>query len=257
MELQIVQGSFYYESGESVLRNLNLTIREGTFLCVLGQNGIGKTTFLKCLTGILRWSEGYTRFDGEICHNIFDKSEVAYVPQGHPTTFPYTALDMVCMGRSRQMGKFSMPSAKDQQIAMESLKEMGISHLADRKCSKMSGGQLQMVYIARAMVTNPRLLILDEPETHLDFKNQAEILNKLGTWVRERKISCIMNTHYPEHALKMADKVLLLGKDGDYVFGKTQDIMTSENIERFFQVGAKIVDLKTLGIQKKVFVICE
>lgn len=114
-----------------------------------------------------------------------------------------------------------------------------------------------MVYIARAMVTNPRLLILDEPETHLDFKNQAEILNKLGTWVRERKISCIMNTHYPEHALKMADKVLLLGKDGDYVFGKTQDIMTSENIERFFQVGAKIVDLKTLGIQKKVFVICE
>lgn len=257
MKLEIVQGSFYYEGGETVLRDLNLAIGEGTFLCVLGRNGIGKTTFLKCLTGILRWSEGCTLFEGEVCQNIFDKSEVAYVPQAHPTAFPYTALDMVCMGRSRKMGRFSMPSAKDRQIAMESLREMGISHLADRECSRMSGGQLQMVYIARALVTNPRLLILDEPETHLDFKNQAEILKKLGTWVRQRNISCIMNTHYPEHALKMADKVLLLGKEGDYAFGTTKDMMTSENIRRFFEVGAKIVDLQPLGIEKKVFVVCE
>lgn len=255
MKLEIVNGSFAYEPQVQILKRLNLSIEEGVFLCILGPNGIGKTTFLKCLTGILKWQEGFTRFNHQKTSGISNLQEVSYVPQAHKVSFPYTALDMVCMGRTKQMKFFAMPSKLDQRIAMESLEEMNIAHLAHRKSNQMSGGQLQMVYIARALAAKPRVLILDEPESHLDFKNQAIIIQKLRQLVKEQKIACIMNTHNPEHAMKIADQILLLGEGGDYVFGKTEEVLTEANIKKFFEVEAHIVDLHPLGIAKKAFVL--
>jgi iron complex transport system ATP-binding protein len=119
----------------------------------------------------------------------------------------------------------------------------------------MSGGQLQMVYIARALAAEPKLLILDEPESHLDFKNQELIITKLKYLVKEKNISCIMNTHSPEHALRISDYILLFGKNGTYKFGETNDVLTENNINDFFEVKTKLLNLEPLGVKSKTFVL--
>jgi len=254
MKLEVNNAYFKYVEANPILEDINFVLEDGQFLCVLGQNGIGKTTFLKCLTGILKWESGHVKFNGKKIDGISDLKEVAYVPQAHAVTFPYTALDMVCMGRTKHMSFFAMPSKIDRKIARDCLEQLGIAHLENRKCSQMSGGQLQMVYIARALASNPELLILDEPEAHLDFKNQALIIKRLKLLVKERKISCIMNTHNPENALRISDYILLFGFGGEYIFGKTNETLTEKNINRFFDVDTKIVDLKKMGIDAKTFV---
>ncbi|MBN2898653.1 MAG: ABC transporter ATP-binding protein [Clostridia bacterium] len=254
MRLQVVKGSFSYSKDKKILEDLNLTLDKGKFLCILGQNGIGKTTFLNCLTGILKWDSGYVSLNGKRVDGISKEKEVAYVPQARGVDFPFTALDMVAMGRTKHMGFFATPTRRDRLISLECLEMMGILDLADRKCSQMSGGQLQMVYIARALASNPRLIILDEPEAHLDFKNQALILNRLKDLVEEKGISCIMNTHHPQHALKISDYTLILGENGMYHYGETMDTLTEENINQYFRVATRIVDLKNLGIDEKAFV---
>ncbi len=257
MKLEVVDGCFSYVDERPILNRLSFEIDPGTFLCVLGQNGIGKTTFLRCLTGILKWKSGGVKIDGKPIDGISSIREVAYVPQAHQVSFPYTALEMVCMGRTKHMKFFSMPSKLDRKVAMQSLEQVGIGHLSEQKCSEMSGGQLQMVYIARALAGKPKLLILDEPESHLDFKNQERVIRQLNRLVREQGISCIMNTHYPEHALRISDYTLMLGERGSYEFGLTKAVLTEANISRFFEVSARILDLNELGVDAKAFVLTE
>jgi iron complex transport system ATP-binding protein len=255
LKLSVVEGSFGYNEKNKILKNISFSLDDGKFLCVLGQNGVGKTTFLKCLTGILKWDSGYVTWNEDKIDGISNLKEVAYVPQAHSVSFPFTALDMVCMGRTKHMGFFSMPSKNDKKVAMNCLNEMGIESLANRKCSAMSGGQLQMVYIARALAAEPKLLILDEPESHLDFKNQELIITKLKYLVKEKNISCIMNTHSPEHALRISDYILLFGKNGTYKFGETNDVLTENNINDFFEVKTKLLNLEPLGVKSKTFVL--
>lgn len=255
MKLIVNNGCFSYVQSKPILKNLSFTLDAGRMLCVLGQNGIGKTTFLNCLTGILKWQSGYVSINGKQIHGILKEKDVAYVPQVHGVKFPYSALDMVCMGRTKHMSFFATPSKLDKEMAMECLNTVGISHLATQSCSQMSGGQLQLVYIARALAGKPKLIILDEPETHLDFKNQDLIIRLIGRLVSDKKISCIMNTHNPAHALQISDNTLLLGQDGMYKFGSTCDILTEENIHMFFDVNARIIDLSPLGVDTKAFVL--
>jgi len=255
MKLEIVNGCFSYQKDQPLLNSLNLSLSEGQVLSVLGQNGIGKTTFLRCLTGVLKWQLGCSLYNGVQIDGIQKLANIAYVPQAHPVNFPYSALDMVCMGRTKSMGFFNMPSKLDRAIAMESLERVGIPHLAHRKCSQMSGGQLQLVYIARALSGAPELLILDEPESHLDFKNQALILEIITSLVGKSGLACIINTHNPEHALRISDYTLLLGPYGQYKFGKTLDVLSEESIMRFFDVSVKLLDLNALGVAQKTFVV--
>jgi iron complex transport system ATP-binding protein len=238
-----------------ILKDLSLDLDSGKMLCVLGQNGIGKTTFLNCLTGVLKWQSGCVSLDGRVIDGISKEPDVAYVPQVHSVSFPYSALDMVCMGRTKHMSFFATPSKIDKEIAMACLELMGISHLASHTCSKMSGGQLQLVYIARALAGEPKLIILDEPETHLDFKNQDLIIKTIRKLVSDKNISCIMNTHSPVHALQVSDCTLLLGRKGRYEYGKTSEILTENNINHYFDVNTKIVDLNPLGLDSKAFVL--
>jgi iron complex transport system ATP-binding protein len=230
-------------------------MEDGQILCVLGQNGAGKTTLLRCLTGFLKWQSGYTQLNGKQIDGIHALSQIAYVPQAHPVTFPYIALEMVCMGRAKSKHFFELPSKYDETLAMESLRSVGMQELAHRKCSQMSGGQLQLVYIARALVGNPELLILDEPESHLDFRNQALILEKLSALVEEKHLSCIINTHYPEHALRISNFSLLLGSEGRYTFGSTSIVLNEENIRQYFDIAVRLLDLRPLGVNQKTFVV--
>ncbi len=160
------------------------------------------------------------------------------------------------MGRVRHMGMLSIPSRKDREIAEEVLADLGIADLAGRSASQLSGGQLQLVYIARALSGEPDVLIMDEPESHLDFKNQHSILNLVQSLVEKKGVSCIINTHYPDHALRISDKTLFLGKNRS-VFGDTRDVISESNIRSFFDVDARILHHEEGGREYTAFVVID
>ncbi|QTQ16815.1 ABC transporter ATP-binding protein [Treponema parvum] len=238
-----VENGFFSYGNTTVLSDISFAIESPEILCVLGSNGVGKTTLLKCMMGIQKWNRGKTLIDGKRLEQIPTKKlwqKIAYVPQAKNSMFAYTALDMILMGRSAHLGVFAQPSAKDYEIALKSMTEVGILHLKDKLCTQISGGELQMVLIARALTTNPQLLILDEPESNLDFKNQLIILDTIKKMSSERGISAIVNTHYPAHALQIADKALILNKDGTHKFGECGSTITEDSLRKSFSVNVAI-----------------
>lgn len=243
MNLEIKNGNFGYLKDNLILKDINLKINDGEIFTILGQNGIGKTTLLKCLNGVLKWSSGEMYIGGKRVNSPKELKSIGYVPQAHNLSFPYSVRELTIMGRARYLGMFSTPSEKDQKLVEEVLDEIGILHLIDKKCSELSGGQLQMVFVARALVGTPEILILDEPESHLDFKNQAVILKLIVKLMRERGITCIFNTHYPEYALRISDRSMIMGKN-DYITGKSSDIINENNLKKYFGIETKILDTK-------------
>ena len=243
MNLEIKNGNFGYLKDNLILKDINLKINDGEIFTILGQNGIGKTTLLKCLNGVLKWSSGEMYIGGKRVNSPKELKSIGYVPQAHNLSFPYSVRELTIMGRARYLGMFSTPSEKDQKLVEEVLNEIGILHLIDKKCSELSGGQLQMVFVARALVGTPEILILDEPESHLDFKNQAVILKLIVKLVNERGITCIFNTHYPEYALRISDRSMIMGKN-DYIIGKSSDIINENNLKKYFGIETKIFDTK-------------
>lgn len=247
MMLRVENGSFSYQKGHPIFENINFTVNSGEILAILGPNGAGKTTMLRCITGMLKWKKGQSQLDGENIATMPAKklwSKMAYVPQAKAVSSSYTTFEMVLLGRSSHMNAFSTPKKADIEKAEEVMELLGITHLADKKCSAISGGELQMVLIARALAADPEVLILDEPESNLDFKNQLVVLNAMSE-LASKGMTCVFNTHYPAHALQRANKALILSKGGDYVFGDTAVVVTEENIQKAFGVHAVIGEIET------------
>ncbi len=250
MIYEVKNGSFGYKKTE-ILKDINFTVRDGEVMSVLGPNGVGKTTLLKCMMGLLKWKEGESLLDGENIRNIKPRDfwqKIAYVPQAKGSAFGFSAIDMVTLGRSAHLGTFSQPKAEDKEAARQAMEDMGILHLKDKLCTEMSGGELQMVLIARALTINPKLLVLDEPESNLDFRNQLIILETIRELSKKRGISAIVNTHYPEHALKISDNALILNREGKNIFGKAEAIINEENMKQAFSVQVHINQFDYQGV---------
>ncbi|MEA1961466.1 MAG: ABC transporter ATP-binding protein [Bacillota bacterium] len=257
MKLEVRNGEFKYKFGRTLYKNLSFSVEDGEILTILGPNGVGKTTLLKCIMAIVTWKKGETLLDGKSTSQMEPTDiwkKVAYVPQSHGVVFSYTVLDMVLMGRAPYLGIFSTPGASDIAIAKKSMEVIGISHLADKLYSEISGGEMQMVLIARALTSEPEILVLDEPESHLDFRNQLLMLSILEMIAKEKGITCIVNTHYPDHALRIADKTLLLGKGKRAVFGTAQEVITEGNLKEYFEVDARIVSFNEKGMSLQTIV---
>ncbi len=233
MILRVENGCFAYRGGAEVLRNVNLEASSGELTAVLGPNGSGKTTLLRCLLGQLKWSAGRSLIENG------DAKRISYVPQARGVVSPLSVEDMILIGRTGHMDLFGTPSARDREIARETAERLGIAGLLNRRCTEISGGELQMVLIARALAAEPELIVLDEPESNLDFRNQLITLDIL-TGLKASGICCLFNTHYPEHALTRADRTLLLPKNGTPIFGPTADVLTEANIAAVFGVDAYI-----------------
>ena len=247
MMLTVEQGSFSYKKDPIIFENVNFDLSSGEILAILGPNGAGKTTMLRCITGMLNWKKGSSKLDGEnICYISERKlwQRMAYVPQAKSASSAYTAFETVLLGRSSHLGAFSTPKQEDVDKAREAMEALGILHLAEKKCAAISGGELQMVLIARALASEPEILILDEPESNLDFKNQLIVLDTISH-LAQKGMACIFNTHYPEHALQRSHKALLLSKGGEYRFGNTADVVTEANIQKAFGVRAVIGEVET------------
>ncbi len=235
---EVKNGTFGYDK-RKVLNDISFCVKTGEVMSVLGSNGVGKTTLLKCMMGFLKWDAGQSYVDGTPIQDIGKKElwkRIAYVPQAKGSAFSYTALDMVVLGRSAHIGTFRQPKKEDIDIALGAMEEIGILHLKDKLCTKMSGGELQMVWIARALTAFPEMLVLDEPESNLDFKNQLIILDTIKKLSKERNISAIVNTHYPAHALQLSDKALMMNRDGSSIYGDAGSVINEDNMKTVFGV---------------------
>ncbi len=247
MKLTVENGSFFYRKDNPIFNHINFSVNSGEILAILGPNGAGKTTLLRCMTGMLKMQTGHSLLDGEDIRRLTPGrlwSKMAYVPQAKAASSAYTAFETVLLGRSSRLNVFSSPKKEDLEVAKEVMDALGITNLMDKKCSAISGGELQMVLIARALAAEPEFLVLDEPESNLDFKNQLVVLDTM-TKLAQKGMACIFNTHYPAHALQRADKSLILTRGGSCMFGNTAAIVTEENIRRAFGVKAIIGDIET------------
>lgn len=247
MKFEVRDGGFGYSRRECILQNVNFTLDKPEVLSVLGANGAGKTTLLRCMLGLLEWKKGGTYIDGVNIKDIPYQQlwqKVGYVPQAKASAFAYRTEDMVLLGRNAHLGTFGQPKKADMDIAESCMEEIGIGHLKGKLCSQISGGELQMVLIARALAASPSILVLDEPESNLDFRNQLIILETIERLCREKHIFAVVNTHYPEHALSISQKALLLTKGGSVMFGPTKEVLSEEHLDEAFGVEVKLYPLQ-------------
>lgn len=253
MIFEVKNGSFGYKD-TMILDDINFTVQDGEVMSILGPNGVGKTTLLKCMMGLLKWKQGTSTLDGQNIKNIKPREfwqKIAYVPQAKGSAFGFSAIDMVTLGRSAHLGTFSQPKEEDREAARRAMEDMGILYLKDKLCTEMSGGELQMVLIARALTIDPQMLVLDEPESNLDFKNQLIILETIRNLSKKRGISAVVNTHYPEHALKISDNALILNREGRNIFGRAEEIINEENMKKAFSVQVYIDQFHYQGTNYK------
>ena len=253
MIFEVKNGYYGYEKGKNLFQDINLKVNEGEVLTILGANGVGKTTLLKCMMGLFKWNKGETLIDnGNIKDIPYQEiwKKIGYVPQAKNSAFSYTAEEMILLGRSAHLGLFKQPKKEDLKIAEEAMDIVGISYLKNKYCNQMSGGELQMVLIARALASKPKMLVMDEPESNLDFKNQLIILETIEKLSKEYKISCIINTHYPEHALRVGKKALILCRNYNKFYGDAEEIINSENMRKAFGVE---VAIENIQIERKNF----
>ena len=224
----------------------NLNVEDGEILTLLGPNGSGKTTLLRCIYGTLKPETPCVYLDGRDVHSMDLRERakrIGYVPQTHNPSFPYTVLELVVMGRASQISAFQSPSDEDYRVAMESLKLVGIENLAYRPYTQISGGQLQLALIARALVQNPRVILFDEPTAHLDFKNQIRVLEMIRKITAERRVATILTLHDPNLAGMYSDRIALV-KDGEiYAVGRPGEVMTENELNYVYGIGVKVISV--------------
>jgi len=248
VKFEVRNGCFAYREGaRQILNGVSFALEPGELTAVLGPNGAGKTTLLRCMTGLLPWRSGASLIDGEDIRAMRRAAlwrRLAYVPQARGTASALRVKEMVLLGRSGRLSALSQPSREDARKAGEAIERLGLEGLRGRLCSQLSGGELQMVLIARALAAEPEMLVLDEPESNLDFKNQLIILETLSD-LAAKGMTCVFNTHYPSHALQRAHRSLLLGRDGSWRFGASDSVITEKSIASAFGVRAVIGEIET------------
>lgn len=242
MTVEAVDLSFTY--GERmILNHVSFMIPDRSITTVLGPNGAGKTTLLKILLGFEKMDGGEVLYDGKNLHSIPSNqfwNSIGYVPQARQSIFPLTVEETVLTGRTGHLSMFEKPDRKDYAICEEAMHKAGISHLKNKSCATLSGGELQLVHIARALAGKPRILVLDEPETGLDFENQLMVLHLLQQLNQEDGLTILYNTHYPDHALDFSDHTILFMGEGKIVHGSGKQVLTKENMEHAFHVSVEI-----------------
>jgi iron complex transport system ATP-binding protein len=233
-----------------VLKGVSLQVEQKSICALMGRNGSGKTTLLRCINAILRPAQGSILVQGRPIESL-TRMEIArlisVVPQSIHTVFAYSALEMILMGSAVRISAWSAPGLQEKQKALEVLDEVGIAALAHRPFNHLSGGEQQLVLLARALFQDAPIMLLDEPNSHLDFSNQHRIMGLMRDMVKKRGVTALISLHDPNLALNYCDQVVMLKEGSVVAHGSTAEVMHNEtlqlvlgeNIQTEFTVGGR------------------
>src|SRR5215471_2224759 len=217
-------------------RGLDVALATGQVLALLGPNGGGKTTLLKTLLGLLAPQSGEVRLGDRRLASLTSRERarlIAYVPQFHVATFAFTVEAVVLMGRTAHGNLFSRPSSADRAIAVRVLERFGIAHLRERPYTMISGGERQLVLLARALAQEPQFVVLDEPTASLDFGNQGKVLREIRALATSGH-GVLFTTHDPNHAMRAADRAYLLREGRRVAEGAVREVLRREQLEELY-----------------------
>lgn len=245
MTLTVKDLTYHYaKTAAPVLQGISFTAESGDFLSVLGANGAGKSTLFRCLLGGLTDYTGAIELDGRDVRTLSRREtaeHIAYIPQIHRPTFGYSVLDTTLMGLTRQLSPFRSPTPEMEKQAMDALEQMGVAQLAERNFATLSGGEQQLVLIARALCQQSDILVMDEPTSSLDYGNQLRVLERVRQLARQG-YTVLLSTHDPQHALRFSQKVLALSGGQVAAEGDTAEVLTPELLRRLYGVEAVVLD---------------
>ena len=230
---------------KAVASGISVEITTGQVFCLLGPNGCGKTTFFRTLLGLLRPLAGTVRLGGTLLADL-SRAEiarrVAYVPQGHTPAFAYTVEDVVLMGRTAHLGVVSQPGRRDRLKAHDALEHLGIGELADADYSRLSGGQRQLVLIARALAGEAAFMVMDEPTASLDYGNRSLVLCRIRA-LADSGIGVVLSSHDPDHVLAVGDQAALM-RDGLILRqGPVDEVIDSASIGALYGMPVEVLVL--------------
>ena len=242
MELKIDDVCFSYPSKE-VLKNITFEAHSGEILGIIGQNGCGKTTLLKCLNTTLSATDGCITIDGQDVLSMTKKKiaqEMGFVTQTTSTTFPFTVFETVMMGRYSRKQILEGESSDDVRIVYDALKDAGALEFADRDIDELSGGERRRVMIARALVQEPRILLLDEPTLHLDINHQFDLMDLISDLAKNKSLLIVLVTHDLILAARYCDRVIAVEHGEIVAMGETGDTLTPDLMRQVFDIDAEI-----------------
>ncbi|OFV70973.1 MULTISPECIES: ABC transporter ATP-binding protein [Acetobacterium] len=244
MSIEVANLSFSYGT-HPILKHVSFAAQENQLLSILGANGVGKSTLFRCMLGLQKGYSGQILLHGKNLNamSIMDIAKaVAYIPQSHYPSFNYSVFDMVLMGTTHQVSVISKPGKKQLQLVEQALERLGISHLKKRGYTQISGGERQLVLMARALVQKAKILILDEPTANLDYGNQIRVLTQIKSLAQEG-YTIIQSTHNPDQTFLFSDTVMAM-KDGEIAaWGQPGDIFTEELIRNLYAAEVTINSL--------------
>jgi iron complex transport system ATP-binding protein len=224
----------------TIVQGVTLSLAAGHCLAILGPNGSGKTTLMRTLAGVIPPLAGMVQLDGVTINSQSARDvaqRLAYVAQSKNTLLNFRAIEIVEMARAPHLAWYARPSTSDRVIAQRALTEIGMAALTNRVFNELSGGEQQLVLIARALASGARLLLLDEPTASLDFGNQLRVLDVIAK-LKIDGYGIAFTTHDPRHAWEVADKTLTLSRDATVHFGDTHEVLTAANLAALYGVPA-------------------
>ncbi len=228
----------YSKKGPQVLQDVSFSTEEGDLIAVLGPNGVGKSTLFKCLLGFLKKYSGTILLHGEDIRALSHKQiarQIAYIPQSTYPVFNYEVLDVVMMGLTSSLKLLSAPKQEHIEEAREALKSLGIAHLEHAGYGEISGGERQLVLIARALVQKSKILIMDEPTANLDYGNQFRVMQRVAGLAKEG-YTIILSTHNPDHAFIYANRVVMMFGGRVIADGRTEEVLDADLIWKVYGV---------------------
>jgi iron complex transport system ATP-binding protein len=226
-----------------IVHGATFGVGAGEFVCIIGANGCGKSTLLNNILQLDKPFSGQVLMGGDDVSRMSDAvraKRFAYLPQEHTPPFPFSVADVVLMGRTAHMNAFAHVSDEDRDAAWDALCLLGVQDLAECAYTELSGGQRQLVLIARCLAQKPELIIMDEPTASLDFGNQQIVLSRMHALTREG-LAVLMVTHDPHHAFLCADRVVVVQNGVVSAQGAPKEVMTPELLESVYDTGVDVV----------------
>lgn len=244
MSIEISNLGFSYGKRE-ILHDVSISIPDATLVNVLGPNGVGKSTLFRCILCLNSDFTGTILVNGK---NVKDLSvrersrEISYIPQSHAPVYDYEVLDVVLMSTGTDLGMLRSPGPRHKRKAYEALERIGIEHLAKRTYTQISGGEQQLVLVARALAQDAKTIIMDEPTSALDYGNTVRVLSCVRQLAREG-LSIVQSTHQPDQAFLYSDKTLVLHQGRVHAFGDPKDVITNELVSTIYGVNVEVNSL--------------